>query len=135
MPFVLDASVTLCWLFQDESDRIADIAAELLLRDEHAIVPLVWWFEIRNVMVTGTRRQRLTLERVHAFLAYARTASIDLDEIPAEEAVFGIAHNHRLSFYDACYLEVAVRNGIALATLDKALSRAAAAEGVPLIGA
>jgi predicted nucleic acid-binding protein len=135
LPFVLDASVALCWLFQDESERIADAAAELLLGDERAIVPIMWWFEVRNVMIVGMRRQRLTDERVRAFLAQAKTAPIDLAEIPAEEAVIEVAQRHRLSFYDACYLELAARSGIALATLDRALARAAVAEGIPLIGA
>jgi predicted nucleic acid-binding protein len=135
LPFVLDASVALCWLFQDESERIADAAAELLLGDERAIVPIMWWFEVRNVMIVGMRRQRLTDVRVRAFLAQAKTAPIDLAEIPAEEAVIEVAQRHRLSFYDACYLELAARRGIALATLDRALARAAVAEGVSLIGA
>jgi predicted nucleic acid-binding protein len=135
VPFVLDASVTLCWLFQDESDRTADVAAQLLLGSERAIVPLIWWFEVRNVIVVGMRRQRVTAERVRAFLAQSETAPIDIDnEVPAEEAVFQSAYNHRLSFYDACYLELAIRNGVPLATLDKSLARAAMAAGVPLIG-
>jgi predicted nucleic acid-binding protein len=87
------------------------------------------------VIVVGMRRQRVTAERVRAFLDQAETAPIDIAEIPAEEAVFEVAHNHRLSFYDACYLEVAIRNGVALATLDKSLARAAKAAGVPLIDA
>jgi predicted nucleic acid-binding protein len=136
VPFVLDASVTLCWLFQDESDRTADVAAQLLLGNERALVPLIWWFEVRNVIVVGMRRQRVTAARVRAFLIQSETAPIDIDdEIPVEEAVFETAHDHRLSFYDACYLELAIRNGVPLATLDKQLARAAAAAGVPLIGA
>ena len=55
--------------------------------------------------------------------------------IPNEYAVLDLAQRHRLSFYDAAYLELAQREGISLATLDQALARAATAEGVPLIGA
>jgi predicted nucleic acid-binding protein len=135
VPFVLDASVTLCWLFQDESDRTADIAGQLLLGNERAIVPLIWWFEVRNVIVVGMRRKRVSAERVRTFLIQSEASPIDIDdEIPVEGAVFEAAHNHQLSFYDACYLELAVRNGVPLATLDKSLARAAIAAGVPLIG-
>ncbi len=135
VPFVLDASVTLSWLFQDENDHTAEVVAGLLLANERAIVPLIWWFEVRNVIVVGMRRQRVTAERVRAFLAESETAPIDIDdEIPAEQAVFEAAYLHHLSFYDACYLELAVRERVALATLDKSLARAAVAAGVPLIG-
>ena len=61
MPFVLDASVVGCWCFQDENDARADAAWDLLERDrESALVPLHWWFEIRNVALHGERRGRLT---------------------------------------------------------------------------
>ena len=49
--------------------------------------------------------------------------------------MFALATRYRLTFYDAAYLELAQRERIALATLDRPLARAAAAEGVPLIGA
>ena len=60
---------------------------------------------------------------------------IGLDTLPSDDTLFSLAKRHRLTFYDAAYLELAQREGIALATLDQALSRAATAEGVPLIGA
>lgn len=59
---------------------------------------------------------------------------IELASLPSAEAVFAVATRHSLTFYDASYLELAIRERIALATLDQHLARAAAAEGVPLIG-
>ena len=59
---------------------------------------------------------------------------VELAGLPKAEAVFALARRHGLTFYDAAYLELAMRERIALATLDQALARAAIAEGVPLIG-
>jgi predicted nucleic acid-binding protein len=69
------------------------------------------------------------------WLATTMRAPISLDTLPSENAIFALAKRHRLTFYDAANLELAQREGVALATLDQALARAAAAEGVPLIGA
>jgi predicted nucleic acid-binding protein len=60
---------------------------------------------------------------------------IDFAALPDAGAVFALAQRHQLTFYDACYLELAMRERIALATLDQALVLAATAESLPLIGA
>ena len=61
MPFVLDASIVGCWCFHDEHDARADLAWDLLeSKGEHALVPLHWWFEIRNVVLQAERRGRVT---------------------------------------------------------------------------
>jgi predicted nucleic acid-binding protein len=135
MPFVLDASVALGWCFRDEQLYVSDIVGDMLLERDRAVAPLIWWFEIRHAALTGIRRQRVTPEHVDAFLSRVVAASIELAAPPTDTALFKLAHRHRLSFYDAAYLELAQREAIALATLDGALARAAAAEGVPLIGA
>jgi predicted nucleic acid-binding protein len=135
MRFVLDASVTVAWCFQDEQDARADAAFAALQSDASAIVPPLWWFEIRNAAMLGVRRNRITDSEMKAFLKRLAKMFIELAQIPEELAVFALANRHCLAFYDAAYLELAQRENIALATLDGALARAAAAEGVPLIGA
>jgi predicted nucleic acid-binding protein len=133
--FVLDASVAVSWCFHDEQDSTADAALELFLAGADPISPLHWWFETRNVIMLGVRRNRVTQDEATAFFLRLKETPVELAGLPDDDAVFALATRHRLTFYDAAYLELAIREQIAIATLDQALSRAAAAEGVPLIGA
>lgn len=135
MPFVLDASIVGCWCFHDENDARADAAWDLLELDgESARVPLHWWFEVRNVALQGERRGRLTEDYTFQFFRIIERFTIDHAPLPHHAAVLAFARRHRLSFYDAVYLELAHREGLALATLDDELIRAAPMEGVSLIG-
>lgn len=133
MPFVIDASVTACWAFKDEDHPHADLALARMHTDE-ALVPSLWWFEVRNILVVNERRKRLTKTDTATFLRDLSRLALTLDRTPEETEVLRLARTHRLSVYDASYLEVAQRNGLALATLDADLVRAARAEAVPLIG-
>lgn len=133
MPFVVDASVTACWVFRDEDHPVADAALERLRTDE-AMAPALWWFEVRNILVVNERRMRLTEADGAAFLRDLARLRVLLDRTPQESEVLRLARTHRLSVYDAAYLELAERNNIALATLDADLIRAARAEGVALVG-
>jgi predicted nucleic acid-binding protein len=135
MRFVLDASVAASWCFDDENERVADLAFDLLEAGSVATAPLQLWFEVRNVVLVGLRRNRLTPDGLVSALARIDSATVDFDPLPESARIVMLARRHRLSFYDAAYLELAQREGVALATLDQALARAAAAEGVPLVGA
>jgi predicted nucleic acid-binding protein len=134
VPFVLDASITASWHFADERSPQADTVLNALARDT-AIVPAVWWFEIRNVLLLGERRGRASPQQTAQFLDRLAILRIELAEIPDEVGTMNLARRHRLSFYDAAYLELAQRERIALATLDDELAAAAHAEGVALVGA
>lgn len=57
MPFVLDASIAAAWFFPDEHDAVA-IAAALRLVEGTALIPTLFWFEIRNLLLVGERRGR-----------------------------------------------------------------------------
>jgi predicted nucleic acid-binding protein len=134
MPLVIDASVVAAWHFPDEGSAQGDsILARL--ESDRALMPALWWFEVRNVLLIGERRGRTTREHTERFFDFLRGLPIEIAPLPQESAVLSLARQHQLSFYDAVYLELAQREGIALATLDRALVRAATAEGVPLIGA
>ena len=135
MRFVLDASVAAAWCFHDEQDARADAAFALMQRDASALVPPLWWFEVRNAGLLGVRRKRITENEMTTFFSRLARMLIDIAELQEETPVFALAQRHRLSFYDAAYLELAQRQDIALATLDQALARAAVAENVALIGA
>ena len=134
MAFVLDASVAACWALEDEADPQADLALRRI-RTEEAVVPSLWWFEVRNILVVNERRKRITLSGTTRFLREFARLPIRVDRAPVEAEVLRLARAHRLSVYDAAYLELARREGLSLATLDRDLAGAARVEGVPLLGA
>jgi predicted nucleic acid-binding protein len=131
--FVLDASVSACWALDDEDDPIGDVALDRADTDG-MVVPSLWWFEVRNLLVMAERRNRSTVGKTGSFLAQLRRLDLSIDRLPAEEDIFTLARRHRLTVYDSAYLELAVRRGLPLATLDKKLAAAAKSEGVALIG-
>lgn len=132
MAFVLDASTTACWAFQDEGHPDAAVALEHI-RSEEAVVPCLWWFEVRNILVVNERRKRLTESDTAFFLVHLARLRVRIDRAPDEGAVLRLARNHRLSAYDAAYLELAQRERLPLSTLDTELKRAATREGVSLV--
>ena len=132
MAFVLDASITACWAFQDEDHADADLAF-LRMRTEEAVVPSLWWFDVRNILVVNERRQRIGEADTTAFLYNLSRLRVRVDRVPDESAVLRLARTHRLSVYDAAYLELAQREGLPLATLDGGLRQAAAGERVALL--
>lgn len=132
MAFVLDASITACWAFDDEDHPDARLAFDRM-RAEEAVVPGLWWFEVRNILVVNERRRRITESDTACFLLNLSMLRLRVDLSPREDTVLRLARTHRLSVYDAAYLELAQREGIPMATLDAALAEAAVAEGVRLV--
>ena len=132
MPFVLDASVTLVWALTDESDAVADRAFDQI-RLERAFAPLLWWYEIRDGLVLAERRGRLAPEDTANFLDKLGTLRITLSQPVDDRRVLQLARKHKLTLYDASYLELAERLELPLATLDAELARAARREKVPLL--
>ena len=133
MPFVLDASIAGCWAFQDEQHPRAD-AALTRIRTEEAVVPNIWWFEVRHILVVNERRKRITESDTTGFLRNLSRLPIRVDHDPDEAGVLRLARTHRLSVYDASYLELALREAMPVATLDTDLAAAARAEGAELVG-
>jgi len=131
--FVLDGSVALAWYFKDEADPYADSVAASLTT-ARAAVPLIWRLEVVNALLMGERRQRSTEAQAGKWLAYLRSLPIAVDDETDDRAwsdVLGLARAHRISAYDAAYLELALRRRLPLATLDEQLKAAAARLGVP----
>ena len=131
-PFVIDASVALAWAFGERDVRAT--AAWARMRAEAAKAPGLWWYELRNVLLVGERRGRLSEQQTARFLHELAHSSVTLDHSPDEVTVLALARRHRLTIYDAAYLELAVREKLDLATLDAALAEAARSEGVALVG-
>jgi predicted nucleic acid-binding protein len=133
MSFVVDASVAACWLLPDERHPVADAAFTRIANDQATATGL-FWFELRNMFIVNERRGRLDSAVTAQALRLLRTLPIAIDANAEEDVLMRLARTHRLTVYDAAYLELAHRRGLALATLDAALATAARAEAVPLIG-
>jgi predicted nucleic acid-binding protein len=133
MPFVIDASITACWAFDDEDHPVAALALDRIRADE-VRVPSLWWFEVCNTLIVNERRGRLTEADVSAFLRGLSRLGVMVDREPDEDHVLMLARRHRLTVYDASYLELASRESLPLATLDADLATAAHREKLQLIG-
>ncbi|HEV8696147.1 MAG TPA: type II toxin-antitoxin system VapC family toxin [Candidatus Limnocylindrales bacterium] len=134
--FVVDASMALAWCFDDESTpATVDVLHRLLL--EGGIVPAHWPLEIANALRFAAESGRVD----EPTIARARTIVMDLpiDVLPVETpTALGLiepAQRHRLTVYDAAYLELADIRGLGLATLDGRLAAACRKTGVSLIAA
>lgn len=132
MAMVVDVSIAAAWCFPDEGADAAERALDDLPRTG-GVVPGIFQHEIRNVLVVNERRGRIDRTDSARFLMRLRNLRLLHDDAHDEEAVLALARDHMLSAYDAAYLETALRRGDSLATLDRALANAAAAEGVALI--
>lgn len=130
-PIVVDASVTVSWLLDDESNLLADAAMRHVDRDG-GIVPQIWHYEVHNSLLIAERRGRNSSNATQDGLARLPGLRITSDQEADFQATLELARRHRLSFYDALYLELALRRNLLLATLDRALARAAAASGLLL---
>lgn len=132
--FVLDASTVLAWVIEDERTPPAMKVLAGLRAQDQARVPALWWFEVRNALVASERRGRSSETDTADFLRGLARLTIGIDRAPDETAILTLARRHRLTVYDAAYLELAQREGLPLASLDGALRKAASASGVALLG-
>ncbi len=132
MAFVLDASIAACWAFDDEDHPKAREALERL-RSEEAYAPVLWRFEICNLLVVNERRGRIEERDTGLVLRSLARLPIQLDAQALAADLLKLARSCRLSAYDAAYLELAARLGLPLATLDQRLAQAAESAGVALL--
>jgi predicted nucleic acid-binding protein len=134
---VLDASVTLAWLYPDETtDAVRDVFD--IVVNEGGIVPALWRLEVANGLTHALRRGRITSAFRNAALADLALAPIAIDgetDVHAWAATLHLADRFGLTLYDAAYLELAQRRALPLASLDGDLRATARQLGVPLAGA
>lgn len=132
MSFVLDASLTLAWAFEDEGGEYAVSVLEALRRTE-AVVAGHWGLEVTNGLLVGERKDRIEADAAARFIRHLMALPVSV-EPPSRSlpftATYRLARARNLSSYDAAYLELAVRLGLPLASLDQPLLNAAAEEGV-----
>jgi predicted nucleic acid-binding protein len=136
MSLVLDSSVTLAWVYSDETTASVSQVFDLLSQSG-AWVPQVWRLEVANVLEMGVRRKRHDGDFRDATLADLAQLPVQVDgetDNQAWGATLRLAERHQLTLYDAAYLELALRRVLPLATLDKDLRRAASAENVRRLG-
>jgi predicted nucleic acid-binding protein len=129
MGLVIDSSVASAWALPDEESELAVVALRRLETDM-AVVPALFWLEVRNTVIVSERRGRLDVAATTRFLTRRGAFSVLVDAEPVENAVLDLARRHGLTVYDAAYLELAQRRGLPLATLDRRLAAAALAAGV-----
>ena len=134
--FVPDASVTLPWCFEDETAPYTDALLDRLIAGEEVVVPSHWPVEALNGLMQAKKRGRVDEERIERFLQDLSSFHILVDNersLALLRRIRGLAQQHRLTAYDAAYLELAQRTGLPLATLDGDLQKAARVAGVSLL--
>ena len=132
--FVLDAFVTLCWCFEDQATSFTEAILDLLAEGKQAIVPFIWPFEISNALLSGERRKLVSTAQVTGIVEELKSWTIEVDRHGVDRAfreILSVARAFRLTTYEAAYLELAMREALPLATLDKDLSKAARKAGIP----
>jgi predicted nucleic acid-binding protein len=135
--FVLDASVALAWVVDRNPDPYAALVQQRVGAGDRAIVPALWQLEVTNVLAAVQRRGVLSAAEVEEGLRYfegflAARAEI-FGAVPGMREILGLAYELGLTSYDALYIDLARREGLALATLDKRLRVAATKAGVALL--
>jgi predicted nucleic acid-binding protein len=134
--FVLDSSVALTWCFEDEATAAADALLSRVTRSG-AHAPSLWPLEVLNVMLMAQRRGRMAEAARRDRILFLGKLPITLDTETAAQAwgaTNRLAERHRLTLYDATYLELAQRLNLPLATLDAELREAARGERIALLG-
>ncbi len=130
MAAVFDCSVTLAWFLKDERTAFTDSAFELLETAE-GWVPFIWRLEFPNALLFAERKKRIGREQRLEILDNAAQLYVRTDDAPVDmRSLSALAERRGLTLYDASYLELALRLGGDLITLDRDLADAAAAEGV-----
>ena len=136
MSIILDTSATLAWVYSDETTPpILEVFN--IVTERGAWVPGLWRLEVANILEMGVRRGRHNAAFRDSTLADLNALSISIDletDRHAWQSTLFLAERHRLTLYDAAYLELAIRRDLPLASLDAELRRAAQAERVLVLG-
>jgi predicted nucleic acid-binding protein len=132
---VVDASVVLAFLIDRPGEPLLDHLLPVLVQHGGA-APAIWHWEVVNAMLRNERAGRLRAASMTAALAMLDQIPLAVETEDAEAAtarLLPLARAERLSLFDAAYLDLALRSGLPLATLDGGLASAAARHGVALL--
>lgn len=136
--YVLDNAVTMAWCFTDEAtsytENLLDRLSNLI---DSAVVPALWMYEVANVSMLAVRKGRITKAKAVTFLNDLIDLPIEVEPPKHREDVFlalaDLTERHKLTAYDAVYLELVIRRKLPLATFDKDLIEACEALGAKLV--
>lgn len=134
--FIIDCSLTMTWCFADEATP-ASTAVQDRLVAESALVPAHWFLEVANVLAMAERKSRITSIASLEFVRLLHALAIELDHEASTRAfdhLLPLCRTHKLTSYDAAYLDLAVRRNLPLASLDDDLRAAAKSLGVVILG-
>ena len=134
--FVVDNSVVMSWCFKDETNNYADTVLDRLT-ELVAVVPSIWLLEVVNVLLVAERQKRLSESDSIRFLTLLSQLPILVEYEGPEmmKELLALARSNNLSSYDASYLDLAMRKGVPIATLDNKLIEAAKRIDVPILTA
>ncbi len=133
-PIVIDTSAAGAWVLPDEvSDAAQALYLQVIEPNDQFHVPLLWSWEMGNMLVMGVRRARIDEDQLQQGLALLAGVQVQFD-VPLSEhrqaQVARLALAHQLTFYDATYLELVLRLNGQLASQDKKLVAAAKSCGI-----
>ncbi|WP_186510781.1 type II toxin-antitoxin system VapC family toxin [Caenimonas sedimenti] len=136
-PIVLDASATAPWFLPDEQTPVGDqLYADVRSGGGIFWAPALWLWETANILLVAVRRGRFDADSADRALALLARCPIQLDAMPdahRRAQTMRLAHVHTLSYYDAAYLELALRLNSQLASADRRLCEAAKSCGIPCL--
>ena len=127
--FVLDNSVSMRWLLESEKKSDQKYAESVLksMIDADSLVPNLWHLEAANVLLGAEKRSEVDAGEIERFISQLENLPIHVDPLTSHQSfsrIIALSRIYKLSSYDAAYLELAVREGLPLATLDKGLRKA-----------
>ncbi len=132
--FILDASVTMSWCFEDQQTGLSEAVLAAIEQNAAPIAPPIWMYEVINVLAMA--RKKKLIDQATAVTFWNKASKlVEVIESPEKgtaQEILDLSEKYHLTAYDAAYLELALREGLPLATLDKDLTKAAQAAGVRL---
>src|SRR5437016_4832534 len=117
---VIDSSVAAAWCFPDEQTPYTKAVLKAVAASAEAVAPALWAYEVRNSVLMGVRRKRISRTHADDFLDTLKSLPIRLSDSVSYDAVFALADRQGLTVYDAAYLDLAAREGLPVASLDAA---------------
>lgn len=130
MAIVIDASVAIAWCLRDREGTPYSDAVVERLADGEAVVPDLFWHEVRSALLGAERTNRIEVNATEGHMRTLRSLNLLTDGNQNDGQTAKLARRHNLSAYDAAYLETAKRRGATLATIDRKLTNAATEECV-----
>ncbi len=130
--WIVDASVAIAWYLPDEENQHYALQILSVLDDREIYVPSLFLYELTNGIVVAHRRKRIAADALNSAWADITALRLRIDApAPASTArLASLALRHQLTVYDAAYLDLALRTGFPIATVDKALIQAMEVAGV-----